>query len=211
LLALGLAATAAAGAAAGPSLPPVLILSHLLYIAALYGSARALPWLAGGGYAAFGLAALVVLVRTETLRNGLLTAIYTALVVVWPSASGLTARRHREGAYQIRRMVAALRTGDRGWEPVPASLDLARPLMERMENLGSPARLRTVGRPVPLTREIETVACRIIQESLTNVLKHGAHAVHESRRRLRRFTSLRSPQPNRNGGPSAMKAKACLA
>lgn len=74
---------------------------------------------------------------------------------------------------EIRRMVAALRTGAQGSEPVPASLDLARSLMERMERLGSPARLRTVGTPVALKQEIETAACRIIQESLTNGLKYA--------------------------------------
>jgi signal transduction histidine kinase len=247
LLGLGLAATAAAGdAAAGPSLLPVLVLSDLTYNATLYGSARAVPWLTGGGHAVSGLAALVVLVRTESVRHTLLAAIVTYLVLVWPSATGLIVRRHREhaererrragverrrsvmqerarvagdlhdivgnhlsaialqstaamataprdnqqhltalveirqssleGVDEIRRMVAALRADGRGPRPAPASLDLARTLMERAEHLGSPARLRTVGTPAGLYQEVETAACRIIRESLTNVLKYGRGA-----------------------------------
>nr|BFE29974.1 histidine kinase [Actinomadura rugatobispora] len=247
LLGLVPAAIAAAGdMAAGPSLLPVLILSDLIYNATLYGSARAVPWLTGGGYAASGLAALAVLVRTESVRDALLTAIVTYPVLVWPSATALMVRRHREraeraqrragaerrrsvmrerarvagdlhdivgnhlsaialqstaamataprdnekhltalveirrssleGVDEIRRMVAALRTDGRGPEPASASLDLARSLMERMRRLGSPARLRTVGTPAELCQEVETAACRIIRESLTNVLRYACGA-----------------------------------
>ncbi|MBE1530414.1 sensor histidine kinase [Actinomadura algeriensis] len=85
-------------------------------------------------------------------------------------------RSSLEGAGEIRRMVAALRADERNPRSAPAALDLARVLMERMEKLGSPARLRTLGAPVALHEDIETVACRIIQESLTNVLKHACRS-----------------------------------
>ncbi|GLZ06491.1 two-component sensor histidine kinase [Actinomadura sp. NBRC 104412] len=251
LLGLGLAtAAAAADMVAGPSLLPALILANLVYNATLYGTAQAVPWLTGGGHAASGLAALLVLLCTRSPRDTLLTAVCAYLVLVWPSTMGLTVRRHRERAEQarrrikvacrrsvmrerarvtgdihdivcnhlsaialqstaamataprdnekhltalvgirrsslegvdeVRRMIAALRTGARGPESAPASLDLVRSRIERLESLGSPARLRTVGTPVPLEPDVETAACRIIQESLTNALKHAQGAAVET-------------------------------
>ncbi|QFG22451.1 sensor histidine kinase [Actinomadura sp. WMMB 499] len=247
LLALGLAAAAVtADVAAGPSLFPVPILAYLLHQATVRGPAGAASWLARGGYLACALVALPVLACTQSIRHGVLTAMCASLVLVWPSMTGLTVRKHieraeqaqrrigversksamqerarvagdihdivgnhlsaialqstaamataprgderhltalaeirrssLEGAGEIRRMVAALRAEECGAPSVPASLDLARSLMERMEKLGAPARLQTLGTPVALHRDVETTVCRIIQESLTNVLKHACGA-----------------------------------
>ncbi|WP_165950208.1 histidine kinase [Actinomadura sp. GC306] len=250
VLGLGLAAAAAVlDAVAGPSLLPLPILVYLLHQVAVHGPARAAPWMPRGGYALAVLAALAVLLDTGNFRHGLLTAMCTALVLVWPSTTGLSVRAHRERAEQARRgstlerfktlaqerarmagdlhdivgnrlsaialqstaalatapdderhltalaelrrtslegvgevrsMVAALRTDEACPASVPASLDYARTLLDRVERLGSPVRLRTVGTPVALCQEVETAACRIIQESLTNVVKHAGGSVVET-------------------------------
>lgn len=245
LTGLGLAAAAVAlDLAAGPSLLPVPVLIHLLYLASLHGPARAAPWLSRAGCAVSGLATLAVLVTTADVVSGLLTMVCTSLVLVWPAAMGLTVRAHwecaeralriakerfksaarervagdlhdivgnrlsaialqsnaamataprddethltalqelrntsLEGVGEVRRMVATLRSDGSGtspWPgPAPALLEIARTLLDRVERLGSPARLRTVGTPVALRGEVETAACRIIQESVTNALKHA--------------------------------------
>ncbi|MFI0406058.1 sensor histidine kinase [Actinomadura sp. 3N508] len=85
-----------------------------------------------------------------------------------------------DGVAEARRLIATLRTGATAPEPGPGVLDLARSLVDRMANLGSPARLRTVGTPVELHGEIEAAACRIVQESLTNALKHAGGAAVET-------------------------------
>lgn len=74
---------------------------------------------------------------------------------------------------EMRRLLGMLRTSDpRTVRPQPGlgSLD---GLVEQMELAGLPTKLVTTGQTGPLPLGIDLNAYRIIQESLTNALKHG--------------------------------------
>ncbi len=78
---------------------------------------------------------------------------------------------------EMRRLLGMLRTSDpRTVAPQPGlgSLD---GLVEQMELAGLPTKLELTGDPRPLPLGIDLNAYRIIQESLTNTLKHGGPSV----------------------------------
>ncbi|WP_165963886.1 histidine kinase [Actinomadura sp. KC216] len=205
LLGLGLVTIAvAADMLVGPSLLPVLVLTGLLYIATLHGSARAerAEQAERAERARRGSAAEC---RESVLREKARVAgdihdivcSHLSAIALLSTAAMITAPRddekHRaalagirqsslDGVAEARRLIASLRAGAPGPRPAPAPevLDLARSLVERMATLGSPARLRTVGTPVPLDGDVEAAACRIVQESLTNAFKHAAGATVET-------------------------------
>ncbi|MGW0718249.1 sensor histidine kinase [Streptomyces sp. NPDC002778] len=52
-------------------------------------------------------------------------------------------------------------------------LDRLSPLVDRVSFAGLPVEVRILGEPRPLPRGIELTAYRIVQEALTNALKHG--------------------------------------
>ena len=60
-------------------------------------------------------------------------------------------------------------------QPGLASLDL---LLAEMEQAGLPVQLRVEGQPAPLPPGVDLAAYRIVQEALTNTLRHAgpAHA-----------------------------------
>jgi signal transduction histidine kinase len=77
----------------------------------------------------------------------------------------------------MRRLVGVLRTADDEPELFPqpslSQLDL---LVEQVGRAGVPVELRVVGEPVRLAPGLDISAYRIVQEALTNVLKHGGDA-----------------------------------
>jgi signal transduction histidine kinase len=87
-------------------------------------------------------------------------------------------RTGRTALAEMRRLLGAMR--DRGGaaelEPQPglANLDA---LLQGVRSAGLPVRLDIEGDPVPLPRALDLSAYRIVQEGLTNVLKHS-HASH---------------------------------
>jgi signal transduction histidine kinase len=86
----------------------------------------------------------------------------------------------REALVELRRMLGILRTGDEqlaiGPQPGLGSLSS---LVEQVREAGLPVALRIEGEQVPLPAGIDLSAYRIVQEALTNTLKHGGPAAAE--------------------------------
>ncbi|MGZ4626928.1 MAG: sensor histidine kinase [Kineosporiaceae bacterium] len=81
----------------------------------------------------------------------------------------------REALAEMRRMVGVLRSG-------PAAPDLAPPptldqldrLVENFRRAGLEVEVRAAGEPVPLPPGLDLTAYRLLQEGLTNTLRHAA-------------------------------------
>src|SRR6266581_7954031 len=72
------------------------------------------------------------------------------------------------------RLLAALRHDGDGVELTPQpGLDGLDSLLEEVGRAGLPVRLHVDGEPFPLPRAIDLSAYRIVQEGLTNALKHA--------------------------------------
>ncbi|MEU7729622.1 histidine kinase [Streptomyces sp. NPDC040724] len=90
----------------------------------------------------------------------------------------------REALEEMRRMLVLLRVGQEGLPegrvdpddaddgPAPG-LDLLDPLLERVRGAGVQATMKVVGSPAPLPQGMALCVYRVIQEALTNVLKHA--------------------------------------
>jgi len=87
-------------------------------------------------------------------------------------------RTGRQALEEMRRLLGVLRSGDD--EPALApqpSLARLDDLVEHVRRTGLAVDVRTVGRPAELSPGLDVSAYRIVQEALTNVLKHaGARA-----------------------------------
>jgi signal transduction histidine kinase len=85
-------------------------------------------------------------------------------------------RAGRTALTEMRRLLAAMRRDGDEAELLPQpGLDGLGSLLEEIGRAGLPVELHVDGEPVPLPRGIELSAYRIVQEGLTNALKH-AHA-----------------------------------
>jgi len=78
---------------------------------------------------------------------------------------------------EMRRVLSALRSDEAPTEPRP-TLSALPALVERSQSAGLPVRLRIEGEVRALAPGLELSAYRIVQEALTNALKHspGSHA-----------------------------------
>jgi signal transduction histidine kinase len=86
----------------------------------------------------------------------------------------------RDALDQLARLLGLLDSAD-GRPPLtppPGLADLGR-LLETVRRAGLPVRLRTLGHPEPLPVAADGAAYRIIQEALTNALKHSGAAPTE--------------------------------
>jgi signal transduction histidine kinase len=83
----------------------------------------------------------------------------------------------REGMVEMRRLLGVLRTEGTG-EPVAPQPDATRvgELAERVRALGSPCTLRVDGEFDTLPAEVALSAYRIVQEALSNAVRHAAGA-----------------------------------
>ena len=78
----------------------------------------------------------------------------------------------------MRRLLGAMRRNGEGTELTPQpGLDRLDSLIDEVGRAGLPVRLQLDGDRFPLPRGVDLSAYRIIQEGLTNALKH-AHASH---------------------------------
>ncbi|MFG2696477.1 sensor histidine kinase [Kitasatospora sp. NPDC048407] len=98
----------------------------------------------------------------------------------------------RETLSGLRRMLVSLRHAETGGEdpsiaPPLAGLEAIDRLTETMAQAGVEVDVRRQGRPRPLPPEIDLAAFRIVQESVTNVLRHAGadrcevHIAYEER------------------------------
>ena len=79
----------------------------------------------------------------------------------------------RQALDELRRLLALLRDGDDpALEPLPGMLRLDA-LTESTRAAGVQLRLNVEGEPVPLPPGIDLTAYRIVQEALTNVVRHA--------------------------------------
>ncbi|MGW4381221.1 sensor histidine kinase [Kitasatospora sp. NPDC004531] len=83
----------------------------------------------------------------------------------------------RETLAGLRRMLVSLRHAETGEDPAgaapPAGLEAVERLAATMAQAGVEVRVRWQGQPRPLPPETDLAAFRIVQESVTNVLRHA--------------------------------------
>jgi len=86
----------------------------------------------------------------------------------------------RQALAEARRLLGMLRPGGEreGLEPQP-SVDQIDLLVEQVQRAGLPVRLEIEGEPGPLPAGVDLCAYRIVQEGLTNALKHAGPAQAE--------------------------------
>jgi signal transduction histidine kinase len=83
-------------------------------------------------------------------------------------------RAGRTALAEMRRLLAAMRREGDEVEFVPQpGLEALHSLLDEVGRAGLPARLHVDGEPFPLPRGIDLSAYRIVQEGLTNALKHA--------------------------------------
>jgi signal transduction histidine kinase len=93
-------------------------------------------------------------------------------------ALGRVEQAGRTALTEMRRLLGAMRNDGDGIELVPQpGLDALDSLVEDVGRAGLPVRLHVDGERLPLPRAIDLSAYRIVQEGLTNALKH-ARASH---------------------------------
>jgi signal transduction histidine kinase len=86
-------------------------------------------------------------------------------------------RTGREALAEMRRLVGVLRAEGDGPDLAPQpSLGRLDELVERVRRAGLPVSFEVVGEPVELPPGVDISAYRIVQEALTNVLKHAGEA-----------------------------------
>jgi signal transduction histidine kinase len=93
-------------------------------------------------------------------------------------AAELIRRTGREALAELRHVFGPVRRGDGEDLSGPPSLSRVEDLARRARAAGLGVRLRVEGEPVPLPPGVDQAAYRIVQEALTNALKHAdsAHA-----------------------------------
>ena len=95
-----------------------------------------------------------------------------------PAAAGrvlaTVAETGREALTDMRALLGVLRADSGTGENAPQpTLDDLPDLVERVRASGQPVRLRVEGEPRPLDRAAHLAAYRLVQEALTNVVKHA--------------------------------------
>jgi signal transduction histidine kinase len=82
-------------------------------------------------------------------------------------------RTGRDCIADMRRVLAAVGEVDDAWHPRPGLAQLPA-LVAEVRKAGTPVRLHVEGDPAPLPSSADLSAYRIVQEALTNTMKHAA-------------------------------------
>ena len=88
------------------------------------------------------------------------------------SALDAIVRTGRESLADMRRVLAAVGAVDDTWHPQPGLAQLTS-LVGQVRKAGTPVDLRVEGTTVPLPSTVDLSAYRIVQEALTNTMKHA--------------------------------------
>jgi signal transduction histidine kinase len=107
----------------------------------------------------------------------------------------------RTAVDELRRMLSLLRRGTGADEgPATVGIDRVEGLLAGARDAGLTARFGVFGRPVPLPDSLSQAAYRIVQESVTNTLKHaGAASIDVRIRYLDRELEVESTDDGRGG------------
>lgn len=84
----------------------------------------------------------------------------------------------RQALTEMRRLLGVLRTDDEATDTLAPQPGVSRldDLVQHVRSAGLPVQLSVQGNPVPLAAGVELSAYRIVQEALTNALKHAGPA-----------------------------------
>ncbi len=93
------------------------------------------------------------------------------------TAMGAVERCGREALGELRRMVGVVRQGDLDTVATQPGLGQLASLVERARAAGLEVETRIDGTPAGVPPELDLVAFRVVQEALTNAIKHAGPAV----------------------------------
>lgn len=110
------------------------------------------------------------------------------------------ADRSRGSLQEVRQLVTAMRDQSGSDRPLPGLADLP-DLVEAMAAAGLSVKLEQEGEPWPLTPALDLTAYRVLQESLTNVVRHAATDSAEVRVRYRPDRLELRVRDHGRGGP----------
>jgi signal transduction histidine kinase len=88
------------------------------------------------------------------------------------SALEAIVRTGRESLTELRRVLAGMGVDD-AWHPRPGLAHLST-LLDQVRRTGTPVELRITGQEEPLPSTVDLAAYRIVQEALTNTIKHAS-------------------------------------
>lgn len=92
------------------------------------------------------------------------------------TALGSVVQTGRDSLAEMRRVLSAVGEVDDTWQPQPGIAQLPS-LLDQVRKAGTPVRLRVNGDPATLPSTVDLSAYRVVQEALTNTMKHaGADA-----------------------------------
>jgi signal transduction histidine kinase len=88
------------------------------------------------------------------------------------TALGAIVRTGRDSLAEMRRVLAAVGEVDHAWQPQPGLAQLPS-LLDQVRKTGTPVRLHVNGRATALPSTVDLSAYRLVQEALTNTMKHA--------------------------------------
>jgi signal transduction histidine kinase len=113
----------------------------------------------------------------------------------------------RTAVDELYRMLGALRTSDEPEAPAAAGIERVPDLTDRVREAGLTAEFAVYGDPVPLPDSTSQTAYRIVQEAVTNALKHAHASVVDVRiRYLARELEIDVADDGRGAGAAALES-----